>query len=34
MAANSWPEKTRIINTRYPRLDGLAKAWPCEISLG
>jgi len=26
MAANSWPEKTRIINTRYPRLDGLAKA--------
>lgn len=26
MAANSWPEQTKLINTRYPRLDGIAKA--------
>lgn len=26
MAANSWPEKPKVINTRYPRLDGMAKA--------
>ncbi|MBI1322781.1 molybdopterin-dependent oxidoreductase [bacterium] len=26
MAANSWPESTRLLNKDYPRLDGLAKA--------
>ena len=26
MAANSWPEQTKLINTRIPRLDGIAKA--------
>ncbi|MFM1801215.1 MAG: Xanthine dehydrogenase molybdenum-binding subunit, partial [Planctomycetota bacterium] len=26
MAASSWPDKPKLINTSYPRLDGLAKA--------